>query len=133
MSLGGGVGTPDTDGDDKASAGADVTGAASRDARSGGSGRRSVLADVGYWSFRTKALLWGAAVFLGLIGVVFVGGITSSPSYALAAGALIGIAGGLALLAARMTFHSARSWSPWWAVAWSVASVAIGGGVALVT
>lgn len=97
-----------------------------------GSGR-VVLADVGYWTFRTKALLWGAAVFLGLIGVVFVGGIASSPSYALAAGALIGIAGGLALLAARMTFRSARSWSPWWAVVWLVVSVGIGGGVALVT
>lgn len=88
--------------------------------------------DAEYWMFRTKALLWGAAVFLGVIGLVFVGGIGVSPSYAVASGAVLGIAGGLALLAARMTIRAARAWSPWWALVWLVVSVVIGGGVALV-
>ena len=92
---------------------------------------RIVLADTDYWTFRTKALLWGATVLLGFIGAVFVGGVQTSPSYALAAGGLLGIAGALGVWAARMTFGSAHRWSPWWSLAWLVVCSGIGCVVAL--
>lgn len=93
--------------------------------------KRAVLADTEYWTFRTKAVLWGATTLLGLIGTVFMAGVQTAPTYALAAGGLLGIAGALGVWAVRMSFPSARAWSPWWALGWLVACSGIGCVVAL--